>query len=519
MRIRIAQIGSVAGDFGPTVERMLEHARIAAEEGCELIVFPMPLLTGPDPENTRFDGAFQAAFLQALERLRKGLVCPALVGAAFDGSSGPSRDAFFIHDGQTTALRAAAAEMAGEEGGSDELPVIPFAGTGFGVALDWGELDAYAQAALKPELIVYLAGECFSTDDEVSALAPAASAYARLARESRAWLLAVGAHGAYAEQLFAGGSFAMAPWGELAWAGPSFEECCATVEIDLRSEGPLASPVQVPAYDRIGLLWDGLSLALREMVSKQGFNGAALILDGGLQSSVAAALAVEALGPARVKALIVAEGEAARDAAELARSLRIEVEPIDAAALSRAASELGLPETQESLWRLACTRLAALAESQGLACLSAADKSSYALELGAPQVPTADLAPLGDVYRTDVAALAQRRLEASSAIPASAIARMAAPELGVARPASLSSEMRANEVDAILLLLIEQGRSLVEAALLRSDEKLAQAIAARFAELDAAHRRMPTAPLVSARSLPETAHPLGMAHGAPAVVS
>ena len=46
MRLGIAQLGSLAGDFASTADRMSAYSRRAADQGVDLLVFPMNVLSG-----------------------------------------------------------------------------------------------------------------------------------------------------------------------------------------------------------------------------------------------------------------------------------------------------------------------------------------------------------------------------------------------------------------------------------------------------------------------------------------
>ena len=46
MRLAIAQMKTLAGDFAATADRMVEYSRRAADQGVDLLVFPMNVLSG-----------------------------------------------------------------------------------------------------------------------------------------------------------------------------------------------------------------------------------------------------------------------------------------------------------------------------------------------------------------------------------------------------------------------------------------------------------------------------------------
>ena len=532
MRIAVAQMNSRPGDFDRTASRMVEQSRVAASRGAELIVFPTPLLTGPDPWSQGESLGFAEDLSSCMGRLAEELACPALVPVVLTPPSGPFHDAVLLAEGRVTSLRLTAqAQMgapvpqaSGFEGRPDpnEPSYAPVGFTlgdlRFGVAFDQDELGYVCESGVPLDAICYLESGCFCTDDETTTLAPSVpnGGFVADAANASAWIVAVGGMGGYESQVFCGGSFVMAPWGELAWAAPSFEEALGVVDVDPLAEGPLRSPQLPTPYQRMDFLWGALVLAIRDYVQKQGFSDVVLPLSGDLCSSAVAALATEALGPVHVHAVICGTQDASArdDARAIVRSLRIASTELSDDALLSAAAALGLalpsasPDAPAMCRELSHAAIRWLAGRSGALVLSAADKTALALDPAA-HVSAADLAPLGDVYRTDVLALMHRRAAVSSAIPATAHARLGLPSALADMPGG--GEELLSRVDACLLMYVERRLSLGQVVEEQGDEELARRVLELLDAGERQRRSVSCYPMVSERALFERRIPLGSA--------
>ncbi len=159
-----------------------------------------------------------------------------------------------------------------------------------------------------------------------------------VARDLGAALLYVNQTGATDEILFDGGSFAMSADGALSGRLPAFEPAFGVVDWDparrsLQWVEPAAGCSDAPAGE-IETLRRALVTGIREYFARTGFKKALIGLSGGIDSSVVAALAVEALGSKQVLGIAMpsqfSSPHSLEDAEALARNLGIgfEVRPI-----------------------------------------------------------------------------------------------------------------------------------------------------------------------------------------------
>jgi len=531
MRIAVAQMNTRAGDFAATVDAMGLYGERAAAAGADLLVYPAPALMGPDPMGLSEREGYVFDVTEALGKLAERLRVPALVPFMMGLGANPGVDVAYVRDGTVLpvvlaswlgALGSAVPDGDSARAKSAYAPAqLPFGrparisvdGVDVGLALSFEDLDAFASGDVSADIICHIPVDGFDTDDVATCLAPSVSdgCFTQDASDANSWLVAAGAVGGYEDSVYAGGSFVMAPWGELAAVAPSFVEDLLVCDIDVMGEGPLADPVDAHSFDRERMLWDACSLALRDQVDKRGLAGVTLAVDGGLGTAALASLAVDAVGPLRVSALVCAEGDALKDARELVRALRIrDVDELSVRDLARAADLVGGDVDTDALGRgLVRARLFAQAASEGRLALSAADKTELAVGASGEPVATAGaFAPFGDVYRSDVARLARRRNMVSSVIPAGSLARIRVPEgLGLEEVAA-SDELRVGELDAMLLMHVERGLGLAGLSAGKLGSEGARRLLARIKGNEAVRRSGPRYPIVSACSFAELASPV-----------
>ena len=529
MKIAIAQINTRGGDFEATLAKIVACDAMAQTAGADLLVFPAPTLMGTDPMALAENPAYIADLTDALGRIAANVATPALVPFVAGLTGTPSPEAALVKGGSVMPVSIAglvsslgAMGLSGMPAAGQGAPmplsvpsVVDVNGVDVGVAFTFDDLDAFAAGEVAADVICFIPFDGFNTDDEASCMAPSVAdgCFTADAKDADSWIVAANAAGGWEDQVYVGGSFVMAPWGELAAVARSFTDDFLVCEIDVLSEGPLVEPVPAPAYDRARILWDAAALATRDFATKLERAGVSVVADGTLASAATVALAVDALGPMRVHALVTGEGEALADARELVRNLRIrDVDELGSRELEKAAEALGADGSGPMTAGLVQARLGAWAREANLLVLSCADKTALAVgaddDVPAPAAYAESFAPLGDVYRSDVARIARHRNTVSPVIPAGSLARFDVPRgLGLEELA-ISDELRASELDAALLLHIERGAGLTELASGKWGEAGAAHLLERVADGALARRQGPIYPVLSSRSLAEAQGPV-----------
>ena len=196
------------------------------------------------------------------------------------------------------------------------------------------------------------------------------------------------------EVVFEGRSFALDSTGFVTVRAPGFEEALVhvTVEADASGEGglrfvPDVAPIPAPEAD----LWSALVLGVRDYVGKNGFPGALLGLSGGIDSALVLAIAVDALGADKVRAVMMPSPYTADiswiDARDMAERLGVRYDEIAIApafesfksALAEEFAGRAEDATEENLQaRIRGTLLMALSNKFGAVVLTTGNKSEMA---------------------------------------------------------------------------------------------------------------------------------------------
>ena len=228
--------------------------------------------------------------------------------------------------------------------------------------------------------------------------------------------------GANDDLIFDGNSLAVDADGSVLAALPAFEEATATVDPFDPEQPRSTEPEPALERDRAREARSAIALGIADYFRKTGFSEAIVGLSGGIDSSVAAAIAVDALGAGNVYGLslpsTVTSEESVADARELAENLGIEfdVVPIGAATaeLERAIEEgtesridgIAAENTQA---RLRGDVLMAVANARDALVLTPDNKSEAAVGYCTLYGDTVGaLAPLGDCYKTLVYEMADQ---------------------------------------------------------------------------------------------------------------
>jgi len=208
---------------------------------------------------------------------------------------------------------------------------------------------------------------------------------------------------------------------------------------------------------------------IRDSVKKAGAAGVVIGLSGGLDSSVTAVLAVRALGRSGVTGLILPDPETTpvedvRDAEELARSLGITRFQIDIRDILEAYAS-SLPFYEENRIangnlraRIRMTILYYYANISNRLVCGTSDKSELLLGYYTKYGDGgADILPIGDLYKTQVRELARRL-----GLPKKLCEKPSSPRLWPGQMAESELGMTYEEIDEILHLYVERGKSAEE---------------------------------------------------------
>jgi NAD+ synthase (glutamine-hydrolysing) len=258
------------------------------------------------------------------------------------------------------------------------------------------------------------------------------------------------------ELVFDGGSMVVSPDGELAWHASVFEEDLLVVEIpgteEEREKPSLPDPSREPWPDGAEEVYRALVLGLRDYARKNGFGEVVLGLSGGIDSSLVATLATDALGPDGVEAVSMpsrfSSSGSIEDAEDLAARLGIRLEHIhidrvldsylEALAWAFRRTERGIAEENIQA-RIRGNLLMALSNKFGALVLATGNKSEMATGYSTLYGDLAGgFAPLKDVPKTLVYELARWRNKQSDPSPI--------PDRVLDKPPT--AELRPNQLDS-----------------------------------------------------------------------
>lgn len=449
LTIALAQENFLVGDIDGNSGIIVHAAAQAQQQGAQLIVFSELALTGYPPEDLLLRPSLQLRTEQALQRIAGASQDIAIaVGYPWREEGKLYNCAGIWYQGQCLGHYAKQHlpnyQVFDEEryfDAGDTPCVVELLGQRIALTVCedvWhpGPVEQAAEAGAG--LILNLNASPFHIGKQHERLA-LLSAHAR--RHNVA-LLYVNQVGGQDELVFDGASFAVAKSGENILQLPAYERAVSYVQWDGDELQPLSQ--SVPAHtDELASLYQALVLGVRDYVNKNRFKGVILGLSGGIDSALTLAIAADALGPERVKAVMMpftyTSGMSKEDAAEQAETMGVAYESISIEPMYRefmhalAAEFAGLPvdTTEENLQsRCRGVLLMAISNKTGYMVLTTGNKSEMAVGYATLYGDMAGgYGALKDVYKTRVFALAEYRNSISPVIPQRVIDRPPSAEL------------------------------------------------------------------------------------------
>ena len=409
LKICVAQLNFVVGDLTGNARRIIDAARTAHAQGAKLLLTPELSICGYAAEDLFLRPAFIAACDDAVNQVAHELAGLSDMTVVVGHPSGGDRRtrsvavpqrfnaASVIRGGQVIATYAKR-ELPNYQVFDERRYFTPGEGScvfecdGIRVGLlicedAWFEAPARDARQAGAQVLAVINASPFHVgkgDEREATMA---------GRSRDCGLPLVYAHlvGGQDEVVFEGRSFALQADGTLAGRAASFAEDLFMVEAQ-----PGAHPVRLsagvaPAGDADTELWEALVLGVRDYIGKNGFPGAIVGLSGGVDSALVLAVAVDALGRDRVRAVMMPSPYTADiswiDARDMAARLGVRYDELsivpefEAFKASLAGEFKGLPEdaTEENLQaRIRGTLLMALSNKFGSIVLTTGNKSEMA---------------------------------------------------------------------------------------------------------------------------------------------
>ncbi len=479
MRIALAQLDQRLGDLAGNARVLVDAIARARGGGATLVVTPELSLCGYPPEDLVLRPAFLdacAAELAALAAQVKDIV--ALVGC-------PERERGLRHNAVAVLRDGRVAAVYRKQ----HLPnytvfdeeryfapgvapcVFDVDGVCCGVIIceDCWFADSAAQARTAgASVIVVPNGSPYHTQQQS---ARRGQVEARV-RETGLPFVYVNRVGGQDELVFDGASFVMEGGGTIAQQLPAWHETLAIAQFDAATPRPVRGGLDPALEPHVYL---ALVMGVRDYFGKIRFPGVLLGLSGGVDSALTLAVAVDALGAERVRAVMLPSKYSAaislEDAREMARILgvrydEIPIGPMFDAFLASLTSEfagLAPDATEENIQaRIRGTLLMALSNKFGAIVLTTGNKSEMAVGYATLYGDMAGgFAVLKDISKTLVYRLCRYRNTLGRVIPERIITRAPSAELRLDQT-DQDSLPPYDVLDAILEAYVEQDRAPAE---------------------------------------------------------
>jgi NAD+ synthase (glutamine-hydrolysing) len=483
--IAAAQLNQTVGDFDGNAQRIVDAARAASASGAAVLVTPELSLCGYPPEDLLLRAAFYDRCDAALARVTRetaALDLYLLVGVAL--KRGPLRynAAVLLHRGARLGEYCKHDlpnyDVFDEERyfEPDNRPLVFEAqGVRFGVVICedfWFRYAPECAHAAGAQVLLALNASPYHMNKQHVRLDVAREHVSALGMP----MLAANLVGGQDELVFDGLSFGLDRAGRVAAQAKAFEPDLLLAEV--RREGSLAelAPGRVePVAPLEQQIYNALVIGVRDYLGKNGFPGAIIGLSGGVDSALTLAVAVDALGAERVRAVMMPSPYTADiswiDARDMAKRLGVRYDelpigPVFEAFLGTLAEEFrGLPQdtAEENIQaRIRGTLLMALSNKYGSIVLTTGNKSEMAVGYCTLYGDMAGgFAVIKDIAKTMVYRLSNYRNTISPVIPERIITRAPSAEL---KPNQTDQDSLPpyDVLDGIMQMYMEENRSIAE---------------------------------------------------------
>ncbi|WP_374076396.1 NAD+ synthase [Bdellovibrio bacteriovorus] len=462
MRIAVAQINPTLADFEFNKEKILEFVHLAQQRKCELVVFPECALFGYHPfdllERSKLVAKQEAEFKALIKKIPKDI--GVIFGLITKNSKKMGRPYFnsavFVAKGQKPRFFHKQLLPTGDvfdearfiEPGDFSKNYFSWKGKKFFLTICediWAWPDAKGRSAYKENPLAKVKKQKIDMVINLSAspyfvgkMKQREYVTAKTAAYFNAPIMYVNIVGAQDEIIFDGGSFVLDKKGKKVLSCLQFEEDINVIETDTLEVWNKNAKIQTTEELRRALV-----LGIRDFCRKTGLSKIHLGLSGGIDSAVVAALAVDALGPSQVAAIGLPgpfnAPQSLTLAKDLAKNLGVEFKVVDikpmyenvVAALEKGISLEGFGIVNENLQaRLRGMTLMAYSNKENSLLLTTSNKSEYAAGYSTLYGDMCGgLAPLGDLTKEQVYALAKYYNQQGEVIPNEIIDRAPTAEL------------------------------------------------------------------------------------------
>ena len=409
MKIALGQINPTVGDLPGNARLMLQFAERAAAAHADIIAFPELSLTGYPPRDLVEKPSFLERVEDQLQSLAKQAPVSMIVGYTGRAADKPGKQALnsaAVIDNREIVFRQSKMLLPNYDVFDEARYFVPaeqeqlLTLKGQRIALTICE-DAWNDRTFWKQRRLYKRDPVEELYEQGAAIHICINAspytmdkrelrrrmYRATARRFEIPVVYVNQIGGNDQLVFDGSSFAMNANGDVIASAKSFEEDLIVCDIE-NNEGDLHQPTG----NEVEAVYDALVLGTRDYIRKCGFARALIGLSGGIDSSITALVAVDAIGRENVTGVAMpgpySSDHSIRDAREMAEKLGIRFEIIS---INNAYHEFintlkpvfaGAKEdvTEENLQsRLRGVTLMALSNKWGALVLTTGNKSELAV--------------------------------------------------------------------------------------------------------------------------------------------
>jgi NAD+ synthase (glutamine-hydrolysing) len=439
LRVALAQINPTVGDLAGNAALVAKYTSDAVKASADVVVFPEMVLTGYPVEDLAMRASFRSASKNALAQLVSALdpAIVSVVGYLDESSTGaPQNNVAIIHGAKVVATYTKRHlpnygvfdEFRNFVPGDSTL-VVRVKGVDIGIAICEDIWHSLADlAARKPGLVLVPNGSPYERNKDDARLA----LVQKRAEEVGSPLAYVNMTGGQDDLVFDGDTIVVDAQGSVISRAAQFEDQLIVVDIESATQtskpdyvisesaaeaSGVVAPAVAPRMSDHQEIWNALVMGLRDYVSKNKFRSVVVGLSGGIDSALVAAIAVDALGAQCVNGVAMpskySSDHSVEDATAFAANTGIHfrtvaIEPMVESFMQSITLKGVAAENIQA--RVRGTTLMGISNQEGHLVLATGNKSELAVGYSTLYGDAVGgFAPIKDIYKTDVWALARWR--------------------------------------------------------------------------------------------------------------